>query len=158
MKENIKINHLENKIFPFRAALADKGGDKIRLFLNPDNLGMHSMALLGKNLWKEKEKAFFEAETISLGEVFEKNKISKCDFLKIDCEGCEYPLLLSTPENVLKKIGNLTLEYHSGGDIQEIKQCLERAGFKTRFDRAIPNRMVGWMVNAPLLNARRKDV
>lgn len=156
LKENIKINHLENKVLPFKFALAKKGGEKIKFNVHPDNLGMCSSVLSYKNLRKEKKDIFFEAKTISLKQVFEKNQLSKCDLLKMDCEGCEYPVLLSTPEDVLKKIRNLTLEYHRGGDIQKVKQYLEHTGFKTKFDRAIPNRAIGWMVNAPLLNAWRE--
>lgn len=155
LKENIKINHLENKIFPTRVALADKGGKRIRFYTHPDNLGMHSAVFSYKKLWEGGEAPSFEAGTISLEEIFQKNRLSQCDFLKMDCEGCEYPVLLSTPEGVLRKIRSLTLEYHPGGDIQAVKRRLENAGFSTRFDQPVP--LVGRLIHAPLLKAWRRS-
>ncbi len=157
LKENIRINDLENEIFPFQIALAGKGVKEIQLNAHPDNLGMYSSVLLYKNLQKDKKEIFFKTKAISLEQVFEKNQLSKCDLLKIDCEGCEYSVLLSTPENILRKIRNITLEYHKGGDVDEIKQYLEQTGFKTRFDQAISNPIIGWFVHAPLLNAWRES-
>lgn len=157
LKENISINHLEDRVFPFRLALDQRGGERTRLYYHPDNLGMHSLVLSHKNLPQDKRKTFFEVKTISLKEIFEENQILKCDLLKMDCEGCEYSVLLSTPGSTLRKIRNLTLEYHPGGDIRKIKQYLEGVGFKTRLGRAIPNHLIGWMINAPLLKAWRKD-
>lgn len=155
LKENIKINHLENKVFPFKAALADKGGRKIKFNVHPDNLGMHSSVFSYRELRKEKGELAFEAKTTSLEEIFRKNKLTKCDLLKMDCEGCEYPVLFSTPEGVLRKIGSLTLEYHPGGDIQAVKRRLENAGFSTRFDQPVP--LVGRLIHAPLLKAWRRS-
>ncbi|PIS12437.1 hypothetical protein COT70_00905 [candidate division WWE3 bacterium CG09_land_8_20_14_0_10_47_33] len=156
LKENIKNNYLQDKIFPFKVALAAESRGRVKFFAHPDNLGMHTLAMSGKGSSKTvKEASSFEADTVTLEEIFKKNKLPRCDLLKMDCEGCEYPVLLSTPESVLKKIGCLTLEYHPGGDIQEVGHRLERVGFKTRFDQVVQNWMGGWMVHAPLLKAWR---
>ena len=155
LKENIKLNHLEDRVFAFKLAIADKAGKKIRLGFHPYNLGMHSAVMLDQK--PGQEKTSFEAKTTSLEEIFKKNRIPQCDFLKMDCEGCEYPVLASAPRILLKKISNLTLEYHPSGDIKAIKKHLEKAGFKTKFDRAVSNRLISWLVNVPLLNAWRGD-
>lgn len=157
LKENISINHLEDKVFPFRLALAKQGRRKVRLYTHPDNLGMHSSTLSSKNLPEDKRKSFIEVKAISLKEIFEENQVSQCGLLKMDCEGCEYSVFLSTPGSTLRKIRNLTLEYHPGGDIQRIEQRLKQIGFKTKFGRAIPNHLIGWIINAPLLKAQRED-
>lgn len=48
----------------------------------------------------------------SLPEVFSQFSIKKCDFLKMDCEGAEYDILFSLPNNFFKKLPYIILEYH----------------------------------------------
>ncbi len=155
LKENIRINGLEKKIFPFRLAVNDTGGKQVRFNLHPDNSGMHSLVLSCPGFAGRKN--YFTAETISLAEVFEKNKIKKCDFLKMDCEGSEYLILPSTSVNLLKRIKNLSLEYHPGGDIKKLGKSLQKAGFQIKLERAVTVPLVGRLINIPLLSARRKD-
>lgn len=51
---------------------------------------------------------------LCLDDVFEVNALSVCDFLKMDCEGGEFDILLHASEATLKKIRNICLEYHDG--------------------------------------------
>tara|TARA_B110001454_G_scaffold218179_1_gene245484 strand:+ start:2845 stop:3144 length:300 start_codon:yes stop_codon:yes gene_type:complete len=48
--------------------------------------------------------------------------------LKLDCEGCEYDIILNTPKELLQKFTHIQIEYHNG--YQNIKQTLESYGFK----------------------------
>ncbi|MFA6005956.1 MAG: FkbM family methyltransferase [Patescibacteria group bacterium] len=48
-----------------------------------------------------------------LQELFQTYKINSCDLLKIDCEGCEYPLLFTASSDVLKKVRTIVMEYHT---------------------------------------------
>jgi hypothetical protein len=52
------------------------------------------------------------------------------DFMKVDCEGCEYELLNWSP-NVLLKVNSLALETHMipGHTPSELVAFLERQGF-----------------------------
>ena len=54
-----------------------------------------------------------EVETVSLANIFNSNKISKCNFLKIDCEGAEYDILFKTPKKILQRIDKISMEYHN---------------------------------------------
>lgn len=58
--------------------------------------------------------------------------IEKIDFLKIDCEGCEFPLFQKISINNLKKIKKIAMEYHESKNhkISSIISKLEAAGFK----------------------------
>jgi FkbM family methyltransferase len=151
---NIKLNGLENNIFPYRLAFSNKSGKKIKINIHPYNTGMSSATQSYKGLVKG-QKSYFEALTVSLDDIFVKHNITNCDLLKMDCEGCEYVVILNTKEGTLKKIKNLSLEYHKCGDIKQIKKRLEDIGFKTKFDRAISNKIIGGLVKAPLLSAKR---
>jgi predicted nucleic-acid-binding Zn-ribbon protein len=48
----------------------------------------------------------------SLGDLFGEHKIEKCDFLKIDCEGCEYTIFENVTPAVLDKIEYIAMEVH----------------------------------------------
>ncbi len=56
--------------------------------------------------------SFLEVEGISFETLFEANGIDHCHFLKIDCEGCEFELLLKARADTLSKIDHICLEYH----------------------------------------------
>ena len=48
--------------------------------------------------------------------------------LKIDCEGCEYKIISSSPDDILKKFTHIIMEYHNG--YKELKSKLEKLGFQ----------------------------
>lgn len=69
---------------------------------------------------------------LSLGDFFEQSKIDQCDYLKIDCEGGEYDILLSATNTVLRRVRHLCLEYHEDAVVHTHKDLLDRlqsAGF-----------------------------
>jgi FkbM family methyltransferase len=75
--------------------------------------------------------------TTTLEAILEENNLTQIDMLKIDIEGSEYEVLLSTPPTLLAKIGRVAMEYH--GDCapyskQQLFDHLGRAGFKVQWD------------------------
>lgn len=120
LKENIKLNDLQGKIIPFKLGVSGKK-EKRELILCEENTGGHGFYCDGK------EK--IEIDTISLKDVFTKNKIERCDFLKMDCEGAEYEIIYNTPKKYLRKIKSISMEYHKNGNIIKLKQFLEGVGF-----------------------------
>ena len=48
----------------------------------------------------------------SLDKLFDKYKIGKCDFLKIDCEGAEYPIFSNSSNDILDGINRISMEAH----------------------------------------------
>lgn len=104
LAENVKLNNLtEVKIFK-QAVYGQKG--KRDLFLAGDSSGKNSIEL------KQSYGVSQEIDCITLEDIFKDNKIVKCDYLKIDCEGSEYELLLNTPKEVFYSITRIVLEYH----------------------------------------------
>ncbi|MBI3608078.1 MAG: FkbM family methyltransferase [Nitrospirae bacterium] len=62
--------------------------------------------------------------------MFTKNKIGRCDFLKI--EGAEYDVLLKTPKEILKRINAMAMECHiydRGENLNSLRSYLIETGF-----------------------------
>lgn len=51
-------------------------------------------------------------DCLTLADAFARFAIARCDFLKLDCEGAEYEILLGTPSEIYARIDRLALEYH----------------------------------------------
>jgi FkbM family methyltransferase len=100
--ENIKTNNVTN-VVPVGKAVFDSE-TKARIFLNKIDQSAHSLMVKGKN--------FVEVETISLKQIMDENSITNCDLLKLDCEGSEYRILKSLPDDYLEKIKKICMEYH----------------------------------------------
>src|SRR3989344_235924 len=113
LKKNISLNSAFN-ILHIEKAVGGKEG-KRDLVISKENSGGHSFyETRGENVG---------VDTITLKQVFEMNKISKCNFLKMDCEGAEFEILFNTPKKYLAKIDSIAMEYHSeGGNVLELKE------------------------------------
>lgn len=123
LKENVRLNNLHN-VSHHRVGVAGKK-QKIKLYLDPISTARNSCYL--------KSKRYELINCLSLKDVFEKHKIKKCDFLKIDCEGAEYDILKKAPRNLYRLISKIVLEYHDCPDwreqIRKIVTLLFRCGF-----------------------------
>ncbi len=79
--------------------------------------------------------SFIDVQGISFEELFETNGITRCNFLKIDCEGCEFELLFSASSATLAKIDHICMEYHNGFTDHthtELAKHLEENGFQVK--------------------------
>ena len=92
LKENIKINNLENKITPLNLAVADKNVF-IDFFLSPYSV-THSLV-------KKETDNKITVECINLDEFFKKYEINPSDIslVKIDVEGAENLVIKGLEEN-----------------------------------------------------------
>lgn len=128
--DNIKLNNSKN-VFPFNLAVGGKSGER-NLFINPASSGMHSLVFEGGS-GKE-----ISVDCISLEEIFRNNKIGKCDFLKIDCEGAEYEILYETPINILKRVDKIALEFDNIDKEKKncfaLKEFLEKNNFEVKIN------------------------
>ncbi len=77
----------------------------------------------------------------SLAEVFAEYAITRCDLLKLDCEGAEFEILLTLDRAILNQIDSISLEYHDGvtaAGHRELEIALASAGFVvTRVDNPV---------------------
>ena len=70
-------------------------------------------AFYGRNhLFGAEGQSSLPIECITLADLFEREQVERCGFLKMDCEGAEFEILLTTPAAVLARIDRIALEYH----------------------------------------------
>ncbi len=127
MLKNIKLNNLKN-VATFNLAVSESNKNR-ELNISNVSSGMHSFFSKGSD-----KKV--SVGCITLKEIFDKNKIEKCNFLKIDCEGAEYEILYNTPKKYLDKIEKIALEWDNLDDkkmnVNFLKKFLREKGFKIR--------------------------
>ena len=147
-KENIKINNFKN-IIQEKTAIAKVKG-KQTLYVNDEDAISNTIYKQNKNLNKE------EVECISLQDIFEKYELKKIDFLKMDCEGAEYEIIMNAKSSILNKIQKIAMEIHE--EIvpytkEVIIENLKKHGFNVKLQRTIS----GVKMELPLLLAWRQN-
>ena len=129
LRINKGLNELPN-IYPEHVALAGEAGT-IRLYhdLTDGNWG-HSVTA-------ELSSTFETARAETLGGFLGSRSIDRCSFAKFNCEGAEFPILLNTSAQDLRRIGAMLILYHSdlapGYSLPDLVAHLQSAGFHTRF-------------------------
>jgi FkbM family methyltransferase len=126
LKENIMMNNFENTISCYQKAVTGKSG-KINLKIySGNNTGLHKTTHNSTELG-------FVVDGVTLQEIFKSNNITKCDFLKIDCEGAEEDIILNTPPEILKQILYISMELHFNDSFSGlIKRGMSKYLFKNR--------------------------
>jgi len=123
LRRNVDLNRASN-VRTFRLALSDhNGAAEIR------DSGVTS------SLCFATEGAAETVPTMTLEKFFQQNGIHTVDYLKMDCEGAEWSILLSTPPEVLSRIRHLEMEFHRLGDDTHPRMLcdhLRAAGFECR--------------------------
>ena len=61
--------------------------------------------------------------------------IEKVDLLKMDCEGCEYDVLMNLKREELAKIRSMVVEYHNGGE--RLATMLGRNGYLVSYVKGV---------------------
>jgi FkbM family methyltransferase len=71
----------------------------------------------------------------TLDEIFEDHRLTRCDFLKIDCEGAEFDILFQASARTLGAVRYIALEYHDGVTAyshRDLVRFLHDRGFRVR--------------------------
>jgi len=118
-KKNIKLNHLEDKI-----TLLNEGCGKSGVVTIKENY----RNTIGTDLKNFKEGKKIKIE--NLDEIVKRFNL-KHAALKVDCEGCEYDLILNASDEALKAFDQIIMEYHYG--YRNLVERLEQAGFKIKY-------------------------
>lgn len=116
-KKNIALNNLSDKIELVLGGCSSKKGT---VKIDPNASGT-LVSLNEENEGKE------SIQLITLMEILENENKDSDYILKIDCEGCEYDIILSTPEEIIKRFSHIQIEYHFG--YLNMKKRLESCGF-----------------------------
>lgn len=101
LRRNLNQNRLANvDVLP--AAVANQNGI-VRLFVGSDT-GMHSLKFDGG-------RGAIEVPSIRLEEVFERYRVQRCNFLKIDAEGAEFDFLPALAPSTWRRIERVAMEF-----------------------------------------------
>jgi FkbM family methyltransferase len=120
-EKNIAINSLNSKISLFNKGCGKKGIITIKSSTKNSP---------GTDL--KEERSGDKIEILTLADIVKENYLSSA-LLKVDCEGCEYPLILDAEDETLRHFKQIILEYHYG--YRNLKEKLERAGFSVKVSR-----------------------
>jgi FkbM family methyltransferase len=141
LQKNVLTNNFTN-VKCFNLAVCGQGGEKIFHESEHPTAG---------TLYGGKNSAVFRkanpVKCTTLKEIFDENRIECCDFLKLDCEGCEFEILLNTPAEYLSKIQMISLEFHdylTEFTHHDLVQYLTKHGFSLEITGA--NGQVGIMI------------
>ena len=127
LEENLRLNLVDN-VSVYEGAVASQNGTS-QLNLVTGEAVQHSTASAMSS------NGQMVVETLTLGDLFGRNAIDTCDYLKMDCEGAEYDILFHCDPQTLKKIARICMEVHDGvtsyskGDMSKF---LAKNGFAVR--------------------------
>ncbi len=138
LRINVALNHAAN-IDPSHLALADNQGT-CTLYYDLGHWGHTIVKPLGGH-----------GETVStdsLASFLKARNISRCHFMKLNCEGAEFPILLSAPVEVLQRFNMMLILYHcdlyTKYSKQDLVAHLRVSGFNTTIRETTHER--GWII------------
>ena len=127
---NVKCHHL---------ALTNYNGT-CKLYHAPGNWG-HSVV-------KKRSNTHELSQACTLESFMRSNKVDCCHFLKFNCEGSEFPVLIGTPDDVLARIGIILVLFHCDlwphNTGEDLMRRLKNSGMRCDMRKRSKNR--GWIV------------
>lgn len=129
LRQNVALNQVEN-VTALQVAVAGKDGP-LQLFTFSGHAEQNSLTVTRT----QGTPNVLEVEGLSLASLFERLAITRCDFLKIDCEGAEFDILLQAPPALFGRIRHICMEYHDGVteySHADLLELFQRLGFQTR--------------------------
>ena len=129
---NIELNPtIAGKVQLFHRAVTGKPVDTITLYKEADANNSVTASIFQD--FESHNLSSVTVKAIALAQILEENKIDQVDFLKLDCEGSEYPILYESPKDIWQKVKSIFLEVHNLDDntrnFQFIKKFLQTEGY-----------------------------
>jgi FkbM family methyltransferase len=140
LKTNLFLNDVTNVIAD-HAALGDKNG-YTQLYLATEGESWGDSTTFNFNGSEER------VPSLTLERYLFERNIPKVDFAKFNCEGAEFPILLSADKLTLSKFETMLVLYHcdlvSGGKERMLHEKLGQCGFTTSTRNQTESR--GWII------------
>lgn len=81
----------------------------------------------------------YAMEVASIDSIIEEIPQGKIDFLKVDCEGAEYPIFSATSNQTLERISYISMEVHTNTlemsmELEKLLKRLSNSGFKLKVE------------------------
>jgi FkbM family methyltransferase len=130
--QHVRTNGFENRVQPVQAALS---ASERTVWLSERPAESQAFYVTDRPAPQS-----VEVPAMSLPALLERVPHDRIDFLKMDVEGSEYPVLTATPAGVLQRIRRISLEYHDpprGGPYSKAKliDYLKASGYRSIVDR-----------------------
>ncbi len=141
-QENLRLNGIRN-VQAFPLAVGARSGP-MQLQTTTGVAVQHSTASAGV----VDPAASLPVEGVTLEDALKKAGFARCDLLKVDCEGGEYDIFFHTPEETLRKIGRIAMEYHDGctpHSHSELADFLRGQGFSVTLRANPVHRHIGFL-------------
>ncbi|MCW8810097.1 MAG: FkbM family methyltransferase [Ignavibacteriaceae bacterium] len=128
LEKNIEQNKIKNVKY-YNKAIFDKTGELSFYYTkegDPSDTSLFKISQVKKS-FEEKIKS------ISLNDFFQQEQLKICNFMKIDCEGAEYSILMNSDPSTLSKIQKIAMEWHRFTEEHDPKSLaifLKDHGFK----------------------------
>jgi FkbM family methyltransferase len=119
-KLNVKRNNLAEKIEIIQGGCSSKSSS---IYVNPN--------LSGLSYKMENTNGGQKINQFSIEELIKKYNIID-GVIKMNCEGCEYDVIINTPNEILNFFSHMIIQYHGGH--QTLMKKLEDSGFIVTFE------------------------
>jgi FkbM family methyltransferase len=142
LQENLRLNGIRN-VQAFPLAVGARSGP-MQLQTATGVAVRHSTASSGI----VDPAASLPVEGVTLEDAFKKAGFAHCDLLKVDCEGGEYDIFFHTPEETLRKVERIAMEYHDGctpHSHSELADFLRGHGFSVSLRANPVHRHIGFL-------------
>ena len=134
LKVNVENNEIKN-IIPINAAMWNKDGEQT-YFLDDVNNTQCSLIDLACCNGKQRKSS---TKTYRFDTFFKEQNIDHIDFLKIDVEGAEKPIIFSEGfKNIIPNVKAILLEIHFFNEVNEIVEYIKSFGFNAKYYEGIP--------------------
>ncbi len=142
LRKNVSINRLDN-VAVLQSACGGRRGERVLYSRGP---GAANTFYTRDNY----NSSFFPiaaTSVITLDDLFEDFDVRTCGFLKLDCEGAEYEILMNAAKETLNKVQRISAEYHVGLNEytpEQLVDFLRAYGFEVH-RMPMPNAEVGYL-------------
>lgn len=131
LQENIELNQIGN-VQSFQTAVSGETGS-MKMYLT--GAAVQHIASTEDSPAAVYDAPSIEVQSRSINDLFTEKGLTHCDFLKMDCEGGEFDILLNATPETLAKIHQICLEYHNNATSfthSDLEDFLITNGFTVR--------------------------
>ncbi|PAY16590.1 hypothetical protein CKO51_25785 [Rhodopirellula sp. SM50] len=115
LTSNLRRNRLSNVKAEKAAVL---GVSKpVRIFLTQFTGGHSIIEANG-----DSEDDYEDVPGVSLESIFRDNEIERCQFLKMDCEGAEFDIVLKSSDETLQRVDRVAMEWHASSKERKVEE------------------------------------
>ena len=122
LRINIALNSCDN-IRPHRLAISDKAGE-VRLY--------HDIGHWGHSITRPMSGRYETVPAVTLEQFLDAQGIERCQFLYLNCEGAEFPILMGASAATLRRFDRILADCHphlaGGKTARDLAAHLEAAG------------------------------